>query len=146
MAGSQSNVLPYLHAADLFVFPSVSESFGGSLAEAMACGLPCIALAAEGNIRNASDEMLGRGCGQIVAGKEPNRLADAIDELATDRDRRRAMGIRASRLALSRFTWTAGGQALQALVMRTGRRCETTVERGTEVSEVQSDALATRSG
>ncbi len=39
----KQNFLPYLYSgADLFLFPSVTDTFGMSVLEAQACGLPCI--------------------------------------------------------------------------------------------------------
>lgn len=40
--GPQPDVLPYLHASDLYVMPSLYEGFGVAIAEALSVGLPAI--------------------------------------------------------------------------------------------------------
>ncbi len=118
--GEQSDVRPYLHAADVFVFPSRSESFGGSLVEAMACGLPCIALRpSDADIQNASEEILGDGDGVLVEADDAAALASVVDLLALDHARRRRLGDLARRRAVSQFTWSTAGRELNALLMKT---------------------------
>ncbi|MGA9116206.1 MAG: N-acetyl-alpha-D-glucosaminyl L-malate synthase BshA [Bacteroidota bacterium] len=46
--GKQQELVPILSAADLFLMPSQSESFGLSALEAMACGVPVISSSAGG--------------------------------------------------------------------------------------------------
>ena len=46
--GSVENVHEYLQASNVFVFPSEQESFGVSVAEAMACALPVVATTSGG--------------------------------------------------------------------------------------------------
>src|SRR4051794_17022327 len=48
-----------LHAADALVLPSVREQFGQVLVEAMACGLPCIAVDRYGPARIVNDGATG---------------------------------------------------------------------------------------
>lgn len=42
-SGAQSEVVPLLHQADVFLLPSQLESFGLAALEAMACGVPVVA-------------------------------------------------------------------------------------------------------
>ncbi len=43
LAGRQYDTVAFLSAADIFVFPSLTEAFSRSIIEAMACGLPIVA-------------------------------------------------------------------------------------------------------
>lgn len=119
-AGESGDVRPFLYAADAFVFPSIGESFGGSLAEAMACGLACIALRSDGHtIRNACSEILDHGsCGLLVERNDPGFLAEAIDRLFDQPALRQELGDAAARRAGTAFTWKSAGSDLQSLLVR----------------------------
>jgi phosphatidylinositol alpha 1,6-mannosyltransferase len=73
-------------SADLFIFPSATDTFGNVLLEAMASGLPVIA-ADVGPTR----ELLAAGGGLTVRPGDPRALATAIASLAADPERRAAM-------------------------------------------------------
>lgn len=98
--GFRTNVGEYLCSADFFVFPSENEAFGLSLAEAMACGLPCLA------------SRTG-GIPDIVEDGKNGRLVDPYDESAwlqamTDLIRRpeyaRELGRQGQRTILEKFS------------------------------------------
>jgi len=116
--GRQPDVRSFLHAADVYAFPSRCESFGGSLVEAMACGLACVAQRANGRIvRNASAEIIEHGrSGLLVDRPDPIEWAAALDRLAADRPLRRRLGAAARQRVERRFTWTAGGRRLAELI------------------------------
>lgn len=119
-AGESADVRSFLCAADAFVFPSIGESFGGSLAEAMACGLACIALRSDGRaIRNACTEMLDHGrCGLLVERNDPGLLAEVIDRLLDQPALRQELGDAAARRAGMAYTWKSAGSDLQSLLVR----------------------------
>jgi len=85
---------PCYRAADLFLFASETETQGLVLAEAAACGLPAVAVAAPG-----CDEVVRDGETGLLTKAEPAALADAAIGLLLDGERRRAMGLRARRVA-----------------------------------------------
>ena len=87
----------YAAAADLFVFPSVTETQGLVLIEAMAAGAPVVAVEAPG-----STDVLAEGGGLLVPAQE-RAFADAVLGLLADEMRRRAMGAQAARAA-QRYT------------------------------------------
>jgi phosphatidylinositol alpha 1,6-mannosyltransferase len=76
----------FFASADLFIFPSTTDTFGNVLLEAMASGLPVIA-ADVGPTR----ELLANGGGITVTPGDPAALVDAIQWLATDPARRRSL-------------------------------------------------------
>jgi len=136
LPGPMSDVRPALWAADCFAFPSVSESLGLSLIEAMSTGLPCIALQAdERQIRNASAEILDQGrCGVLVSENKAEAFAAAIELLANDPVRRADFARIARTRATAEFAWTAGQSRLVDLVERLACRFIGTGERAQDVS------------
>ncbi|MBI5765113.1 MAG: glycosyltransferase family 4 protein [Planctomycetes bacterium] len=115
--GALDDVRPVLHAADVFAFPSRGESFGGALAEAMAAGLPCIALRSSHTIRTASEEIITHGItGLLADGCHEYGMADAIRTLAQDAPLRVRLATAARRHAEANFTWKRAGAALHAVL------------------------------
>ncbi|HPF39431.1 MAG TPA: glycosyltransferase family 4 protein [Phycisphaerae bacterium] len=112
------DVRPLLHAADLFVFPSVSESLGLSLIEAMACNLPAIALRSDGDrVRNAAAEILDDGrCGALVEQNTPEAFAAEIVRLLDSADQRANLALAARRRAVTFFDWTAASRDFESLI------------------------------
>jgi glycosyltransferase involved in cell wall biosynthesis len=117
-AGRQADIRPYLHAADVFVFPSRGESFGCALAEAMSTGLACVALRSDGaGIHNATDELIGHDHSGILVDKpDSNSIWSAIATLLSDNEKREKLGREARRVAESGFTWPAAGRRLNRII------------------------------
>jgi glycogen synthase len=76
---SHCEIPAILRHGDLFCLPSRFEEISSALLEAMRAGLPIVA-ADVGGIAEALD-----GAGRLVAAGDPRSLAQAIDELLTDR-------------------------------------------------------------
>jgi glycosyltransferase involved in cell wall biosynthesis len=122
LAGLRDDVRPFLHAADVFVFPSRGESFGGSLIEAMACELPCVAVRPDGNgVVNASPEMIDDGVSGLIVDPAPAAMAQSLRDLRRDPSRRSRLGRAARRRVEERFTWRSGGRQLAHLLARLAR-------------------------
>lgn len=79
-------------AADIFVFASRTETQGLVLLEAMASGLPVVALAAMGTI-----DILAPRQGAVVADDHPKAFADALLGLLSDAKRRNSLSDEARR-------------------------------------------------
>jgi glycosyltransferase involved in cell wall biosynthesis len=92
----------FYRAADALVYPSLNETFGLPLLEAMACGCPVVT-----SDTSAMPETAG-GAAVLVDPKEPASIARGIVEAAgPQRDRLREAGLRRA----SQFTWAATGAA-----------------------------------
>jgi glycosyltransferase involved in cell wall biosynthesis len=104
---SQDQVWPQLARADVFAFPSITESFGHPLAEAMAVGVPVI----------ASDTPIHREvCGDSALyfpTLDSGKLADILDSVLNTPDLRRRLVACGSTL-VARFSWDRHADAIAA--------------------------------
>lgn len=88
--------LARLRGADAFAFASRTETQGLVLAEALAAGLPAVAVAGPGVADSVRDGVDGVIVAAEPAATRPDRLGDALASLLTDAPRRAAMAERAS--------------------------------------------------
>lgn len=104
---------------DLFVHSGPHDTFGNTLQEAAASGLPVVAPAAGGPLDLVSHGITGF----LVAPGDAGAISTAVSKLASDRALRAAQGQAARQRMLGR-TWTALGDELighyQAVVEGTG--------------------------
>jgi glycosyltransferase involved in cell wall biosynthesis len=90
----------FYRAADVFVYPSLNETFGLPILEAMACACPVVT-----SDTSAMPETAG-GAAILADPKEPESIARAITEAAgPGRDRLRDLGLKRA----AQFTWGATG-------------------------------------
>jgi len=88
----------FYRAADVFVYPSLNETFGLPILEAMACGCPVVT-----SDTSAMPETAG-GAAELSDPKDPASVAKAIiDALGPGRDRLRDLGLQRA----AQFTWGA---------------------------------------
>jgi glycosyltransferase involved in cell wall biosynthesis len=85
-------------SADVFVFPSRTDTAGNVVLEAQASGLPVVVSDAGGPREN----MMPGVSGLICKGTDPNHWANAVAMLLRHPDQRRAMGVAARQYALGR--------------------------------------------
>ena len=91
---------PLLHALDVFVSPSHSESFGLAIVEAMASAAAIAATGTEG-----AKEILRHGeTGLLVPVQEPVALAEAVSKLLTNENLRSKLGKQAQEFAAQSFS------------------------------------------
>ncbi|MCU0610299.1 MAG: glycosyltransferase family 1 protein [Candidatus Eisenbacteria bacterium] len=89
-------------SADLFVFPSTTETFGNVVLEAFASGLPAIGVAQGG----VADIITPGKDGVLACPHDPQSMANAVESLILDGARRVTMG-RAARDTAASYSWDA---------------------------------------
>jgi glycosyltransferase involved in cell wall biosynthesis len=99
LTGMRRDVPALLASFDVFVLSSQTEGLPLAVPEAMACALPVVSTSVGGLPSIVPPE-----CGVLVPPGHEAPLAHAIDALARDRPRARAMGQAARRHALARFS------------------------------------------
>jgi glycosyltransferase involved in cell wall biosynthesis len=99
MAGHVPDARPYVARMDVLVSASEREPFGIVLAEAMAQGVPAVAVSDAG-----PREIIESGVtGLLVPRPDHMLLSAAMRELLQDEERRRRMAVAARRAAVDRF-------------------------------------------
>ena len=111
LLGEREDIPGILGALDLFALPSLNEGQSRALAEAMAAGLPAVASRVGG-----VPEVLVEGLtGLLVGPADPGGLAEAIEKLMADADRRATMGQAARRRAADVFSIRRMIERIEAL-------------------------------
>jgi glycosyltransferase involved in cell wall biosynthesis len=101
----------FLAASDAIVLPSVREQFGQVLVEAMACGLPAVAVDAHGPA-----EIVEHGeTGWLVQPDDVVGLANALVHVVNCPVERARRGANAARAARERFAWPALAERVAAV-------------------------------
>jgi glycosyltransferase involved in cell wall biosynthesis len=101
----RSRIVDEFRRADIFVFPTLCDSFGIVQLEAMACGVPVITTPNCGSVvRDGVD-------GFIVPIRDALAIADRVEQLLTDRTLRARMG-QSARERAREFTWQRYGERL----------------------------------
>jgi glycosyltransferase involved in cell wall biosynthesis len=121
-----SGVAERMRAADLFIFPSLEDSFALVIFEAMATGLTVITTNHAG-----SSEFLSDGDNAlIVPAGDARALASAVQRLVEDPALRQQLGEAARRKVESAHSWeTYGQQVLQVISDRwRGKRAQSYLE------------------
>jgi glycosyltransferase involved in cell wall biosynthesis len=95
-------------SADIFCLPSHSEGFPVTVVEAMTAGLPVVA----SNIAGIPDAVVQGETGLLFEPHDAAGIAEAIVQLAQDRERRVAMGAAGRARAVEHFDRSAVATAL----------------------------------
>lgn len=103
------DLTPLLSAADLFVSPSHTESFGLAILDAMAVGTPVVATETDG----ARELMAGTNA--LVPVRDPLALAETICRFIENDDQRLQLGKSLSITARERFSLSSMVDATEAL-------------------------------
>lgn len=103
LLGWQQDVDACYRQADLFVLSSRYEGFPSALLEAMAAGLPCVAVDCESGPREI---IQSDNDGVLVPAEPATALSDELDRLMNDRKFRMRLGRSASQ-TVQRFGWNA---------------------------------------
>ncbi len=111
LVGEQRDIPCWMSLLDVYVQPSLIESHGLALNEAMAMGLPCVA-----TNRGGMPELLDGGrVGLLVPPHRPEAIAEAILALARAPERARALGEAARRRAVEHYSLEGYEEKLWAI-------------------------------
>jgi glycosyltransferase involved in cell wall biosynthesis len=127
MAGNQPDVLPWLHALDLFTLPSyANEGVPQALVQAMLCGLPCVTTDA-GSIGEAA---VNEQTALVVAPQDAGALRQALLRLIEAPDLRERLGQAARARCVERFGFESMLDAMETIFagVATGRGTDTGAE------------------
>ena len=99
LPGLAGNIEHELLSASVFALSSIHEGLPMALAEAMACGLPCVAFDCAPGVREIVTDGVD---GVVVPPRDVAGLAEGLDRVMGDEDLRRRLGT-AARASVRRF-------------------------------------------
>jgi len=98
---SEQEIVDILNITDIFISPSYSESFGITLLQASAIGIPIIATELEATKELITDYETGL----LAPPKDYRTLGQKICQLVENKDLREKLANNAHRMSLERFDW-----------------------------------------
>ena len=108
---SHTELLSIYQASDLVVNPSLSESFGLSVVEGMACGLPVVGT----RVGGMCETITSGSNGLLVDPETPHQLAEALAAILNDAGGSRAMGKAGRERAIQFYSWQERSARIAAL-------------------------------
>ena len=118
---SHDDVLRQYASADIFVYPSIFESFAIPPVEAMAAGIPVVA----SRVGGMQETIVEGQTGLFVEREDPGALSAALKRLIDDPDLRRSFGDAGRARAAEMFSWakiSGDVEAAFAGLLRSDRR------------------------
>ncbi|MGZ8164413.1 MAG: TIGR03088 family PEP-CTERM/XrtA system glycosyltransferase [Methylobacter sp.] len=103
LPGERSDVAEIMRRLDLFILPSLAEGISNTILEAMATGLPVIAIEVGGNSELVEDGKTG----QLITAGDPIAMAEKILDYVSNEQKRREHGQHAQQRVLQRFSLAA---------------------------------------
>jgi len=101
----------YLSRLDIFVIPSISESFGVVALEAQAMEIPVVA----SKVVGLPEVVLNNETGLLVPPKDVTSLTDAIIKLIENPDLRKRMGKAGRKFVNERYNWYSNAEKMTKL-------------------------------
>jgi UDP-glucose:(heptosyl)LPS alpha-1,3-glucosyltransferase len=111
-AGETTEILSFYAAADIYVAPSLEDSFNLPALEAMACGLPVVV-----STKAGISDYLSDGVDSLFLSQPENPLAlsEILSRLVSDSELCRSLGQNATQTA-ARLSWDCHAQAIYELL------------------------------
>jgi starch synthase len=101
----EAEIISLFHYADLFVYPTLSDTLPLVILEAMASGLAILSTKV-GGISYQVDQ----SCGVLVEPGNPQALKEAFEQMSEDREKLVRMGRAANQIAQTKFNWQQSAQ------------------------------------
>lgn len=100
---SNEDVPKALNEMDIFVVPSINESFGVAAVEAMACEIPVIA----SSVGGLKEVIVDKETGYLVPKKDYKEIAKYLKKLILDKNLRTSLGENGRKRVLENYDWNS---------------------------------------
>ena len=101
----EAEIISLFHYADLFVYPTLSDTLPLVILEAMASGLAILSTKV-GGISYQVDQ----SCGVLVEPGNPQAIKEAFEQMSEDQEKLVKMGCAANQIAQTKFNWQQSAQ------------------------------------
>lgn len=100
---SNEDIPKVLNEMDIFVVPSINESFGVAAVEAMACEIPVIA----SSVGGLKEVIIDKETGYLVSKKDYKEIAKYLKKLILDKNLRIYLGKNGRKRVLENYDWNS---------------------------------------